>query len=230
MDESQRWNEFAEDYDRKIFSLTSFPERRKQILDRIVNGRVLNLGTGSTDYLNRDLVNEGNVVVATDFCKKMLDVASKRFSHFDLEYKLADSTALPFQDNTFDSVVSVNSILPPERYQVFEMFNEAYRVLKDKGVLVAFLCSYDNVKIANKNLNAGFHLDDLQQRIIDTTTWQCFHTPSTIEENMLESGFSKYGYEKVFLNTCAEISEFRRLYHLETEESPIYEYLLVAEK
>ena len=230
LNESQKWNYFAHNYDSKIFSLTSFLQRKQQVLDRIVKGNILNLGTGPTTYLNKDLVEDGNIVIATDFCKNMLDEASKKFSHFDLEYKLADSRSLPFQDNSCDSVISVNSILPPERSHVFEMFNEVYRVLKPKGKFVAFLCSYDSVKRANQNLNAGYELDDLQQRMIDTACWQCFHTPSTIEENMLESGFSKYDFEKVYLDSKDEISEFKKIYGVDTSSSLIYEYLLVAEK
>ena len=69
MEERDKWTEFAEDYDIKVFSLTSVPQRRKQIMRMVQKGRILNMGSGSTNYLNRELLDTGHSVVATDFCK-----------------------------------------------------------------------------------------------------------------------------------------------------------------
>lgn len=228
--ESDAWIQFSENYDEKVFSLTSIPQRRKQILENLKQGKVLNLGCGSAHYLNVDLVKQRNIVVATDFCQAMLDVAQPRFTHPNLTYLLADSRNLPFEDFEFDSVVSVNSILPPERKDVNIMAEEVYRVLKKNGVFVAFLCSYDNVKKAKRDLNLEIELDDEQMRVMDTTGWQCFHTPDSIEELMKGTGFSDYKFNNVFLKTRKELNEFRRLYGVDTSKCLSYEYLLVARK
>jgi ubiquinone/menaquinone biosynthesis C-methylase UbiE len=224
------WKQFSRDYDCKVFSLTKVPQRREQILERLKPGKILNVGCGSTSYLNRDIIHQGNHVVATDFCQAMLDVAQEDFMHPDLEYILADSKQLPFEDFSFDSVVSVNSILPPERKEVYQMGNEIYRVLKKGGVFVSFLCSYDNIKRAKDNLGLDIKLDNEQMRVMDTTGWQCFHTPNLIRKLVERSGFFKYSFKKVFLETKQEIDELKRLYDVDTSKSLIYEYLLVAHK
>lgn len=228
--QSQAWNKFSKDYDKKIFSLTRTPERRKQILERIKKGKILHIGSGPTPYLNQDLINQGNQVIATDFCQAMLDEARKKLVHPRLEYQLADSRQLPFDNSEFDSVVSVNSILPPERKDVQLITNQVYRVLKVGGLFVAFLPSYDNVQKAKRNLGLDIVVDEAQMRIKDTSGWQCFHTPDSIKELMESSGFLSYGLDKISLETDQEIKELKRLYGVDTSKSPIYEYLLTARK
>lgn len=250
--ESGKWAGFAEDYDRKVFSLTRFPDRRKQLLEKISEGqvlnrgpcsapylnaglmvnreKVLNMGAGSAPYLNVDLVAAGNYVVASDFCEGMLDVAKRNFSHPSLEYVLADSACLPFESGSFDSVVSVNSILPPKRREVDLMFWEAFRVLKPFGFFVAFLCSYDSAERYSRMLGSSMLFDKAQLRLNDTSGWQCFHTPVSIGEEIVDAGFRSYMYEKVELDTPAEVAEMKRLYGIDTSSLPIYEYLLTARK
>ncbi|MFH1332996.1 MAG: class I SAM-dependent methyltransferase [archaeon] len=229
-DESIVWAKFAEDYDTKVFSLTRFPERRKQVLDEVKGERILNMGTGSAAYLNEDLVAAGKHVVASDFCREMLDVAEKNFVHPSLEYVLADSTHLPFETGSFDSVVSVNSILPIERKNVGLMFKEAFRVLKPFGFFVAFLCSYDSAERYAKTLAGYLKFDKNQFRLNDTSGWQCFHSPISIGNEIVDAGFRSYSYERVDLDTSAEIIDLKRLYGINTSALPIYEYLLTARK
>jgi ubiquinone/menaquinone biosynthesis C-methylase UbiE len=228
--ESELWNPFSKDYDKKVFSLTRIPQRRKQILERISIGKILNLGCGPTPYLNQDLIAQENHVIATDFCQSMLDEAKKTFSNPNIKYVLADSRNLPFKDLEFDSVISVNSILPQEREDVYKIGSEVNRVLGKGGIFVAFLCSYDSVKRANQNLGLAIQCDDNQIRAMDTTGWQCFHTPNSISDLMRRAGFSSYNFKKVFLKTKQEKQELRRLYGADTSKSFIYEYLLVARK
>jgi len=156
----------------------------------------------------------------------MLDEA-KRFEHPNLDYVLTDSRNLSFNSNYFDSVVSVNSILPPKREDVNFMVGEVYRVLRPGGVFVAFLCSYDNVQEANKIHGMHLTCDDDALAVTDTTGWQCFHTLETITDMM--DGFI-YNTKKIMLDTKQEISEIERLYGIDTTTAPLYEYLLVATK
>ncbi|MBU2590133.1 MAG: class I SAM-dependent methyltransferase [Nanoarchaeota archaeon] len=227
--QSDEWDGFSEDYDKKVFSLTSIPQRRKQILDLINSGLILNLGCGSATYLNKDLVKD-NKVIATDFCQAMLDIAQKNFQHPNLEYILADSKNLPFENESFDNIISVNSILPPERKEVYQMGKEINRVLKKDGKFIAFLVSYDSTQKGMKYFNMKLKIDDKQLRVNDTIGWQCYHTPDSIKDLMRKSNFQDYNFKKVFLKTKKEIQEIKRLYDINTSKSLIYEYLLVASK
>ncbi len=224
------WDKLAKDYEKKVLSLTKIPERRKQILTEMKKGKVLNLGTGPTPYLNRDLIKQKNKVIATDFSKKMLEVAAHLFSHPNLEYKLADSKNLPFQNNTFDSVVSVNSILPETREDVNIMIKEIHRVLKPSGKFVAFLPSYETAIESIKIYGTNPKIDDKNLRVYDSGQWQCFHTKETIKKIMSKDGFKKYKIKKVFQNTKEEIKQIKRIYDIDISKHPSYHHFLVAEK
>jgi len=225
---ADEWVQFSEGYDDKVFSLTKFPERRKQILDNVGSGRILILGAGSATYLNRDLIARGNSVVGSDFCQNMLDVASGDFSHPNLEYRLEDSTNLSFGDATFDGIVSTNSILPPDRGDVKLMAREIYRVLKEDGKLVAFLPAFDYGEDVAKKY--GIEMDYEEKRKHDTTGWQCYHTFDTIREEFVSEGFREHEVSRVYCDTDLELSELKRLYGLDASDETVFEYFLVAKK
>lgn len=229
MREYEKWNAFSESYDELVFSLTKYPQRRALITSGIENGVVVNIGTGSTPYLNKDLINNGNVVLACDFCESMLRVAKLRFSHKLLKYILGNSCYLPLNDNSVDNVVSVNSILSPERFQVQQIFNEAYRVLKSGGKLIAFLPSFDCGEQYDL-AELGIDVDQEQKREYDTSGWQCYHTPETIEEEVGQAGFTDIQYRRIYMDSLEEIADLKKLYGFDTSNNQIYEYLLIAKK
>ncbi len=224
------WDKFAKDYEDKVLSLTKVLQRRKQILATVKKGKILNLGTGPIPYLNQDLIKSGNIVVGTDISQKMINVAKSLFIHPNLKYKRADNKNLPFNNESFDAVISVNSILPKERNDVDVMIKEVYRVLKKSGKFVAILPSYKNVKRAVKIFGTNPKLDDKQFRVWDNDQWQCFHTLETINKMMIENGFKHYKLRKVFLKTKEEIRQIKKIHGINTLKHFIYEYFLVAEK
>ena len=224
----EKWDNFSEDYDDKVYSITKFPIRRKQIIDNLDPGKILNIGCGSAPHLNNDLIKYGQVI-ATDFCEEMIKNAQKNFQHENIEYLVADTRNLPFQDNEFESVVSANSILPPNREHITEMAQEIYRTLKYDGVFVGFLPSFDCTSEIDVE-KWGVKVDKKNKREWDTTGWQCFHTPETINDEIISAGFRRYNIEKVYFDTVEEISELKRLYGIDSSKPPIHEYLLVAIK
>ncbi|MBW2984106.1 class I SAM-dependent methyltransferase [Candidatus Woesearchaeota archaeon] len=235
--EAKEWSRFAEGYDDEVYSVTKVPERLEQIMARVKRGRVLNLGAGSTSHLNRALIKDGNTVVASDFNSDMLRVARRRFQHPNLEYRHADSRDLEFGPETFDTAVSVNSILSENRKDVQTMIDGVYRVIKYGGVFVAFMPSYHNVVEARKNLDIACELDPDELRVMDTTGWQCFHTPVTIHKNLRTAGFSSHTIEVVLNTAEEELRQFDKLYFPTTGphrerylKSPMYLYLVTANK
>ena len=83
------WDNLAKNYEENVLSLTKIPQRRKQILNELKKGKILNMGCGPTDYLNKALVNTGNSVVATDISQKMLNSAKNLFEHENINYILS---------------------------------------------------------------------------------------------------------------------------------------------
>jgi len=229
----EKWIEVSKDYDNKVFSFTKFPQRRKQIINEIIGKdikKVLNLGAGPTSYLNKDLIDNDIEVVASDFCWSIFDEAKNKYEHPKLKYILADSINLPFGKETLECIISINSILPPARSEVYLMVKEIFQVLKKGGIFIAFLPSYDSAEKVIRNLGLNLKIDGKYLRVWDTVGWQCFHTPYSIEEMIEIAKFSDFQYKKVFLKTKQEIAELKKLYGIDTSKSLVYEYFLVAIK
>jgi SAM-dependent methyltransferase len=228
--EAQKWDEFAADYDGTVYSVNQYPERVAQIISHLPSGHTLHLGCGCTPQLNQALLDRGDSVIATDFSSGMLTKAQENLTHPQLEYQRHDSRELSFPDGSFDGIVSVNSILPPERADVDQIFSEAYRVLRDGGTLVALLPAFDySVEVARRfDMGLVVDLDNMREQ--DTTGWQCFHTPESIALNMRGAGFEDFEIKRVTFDSPAEISEISRLYGFDSSELPVYEHLLIARK
>ena len=95
----------------------------------------------------------------------MVKEAKKNFSGTVI---CADGKNLPFEDSFFDSVVSVNSILPPGREEVLPMVKEIYRVLKSGGKFVAYLTSFDYVKKLLRSGLINLKIDSKNLCVLDT--------------------------------------------------------------
>ena len=61
-------------------------------------------GTGDLALLFKKAVGQKGSVVATDFCKEMLDLAPEKAKrqNLDISFQLADVSQLPFEDNQFN--------------------------------------------------------------------------------------------------------------------------------
>jgi SAM-dependent methyltransferase len=246
--ESDSWVPFSEGYDDKVFSFTSFRKNREIILDLLIPNRnsidpvrILNMGTGPTPYLNRDLLALNASIVATDFCQAMLDNAAKDLTHERLQYSTADSKGLILPP-TFDNVLAINSILPSCREDVVSMFASALRVLKPGGRFIATLMPHDNVLYMTRYITNNWQIVDSENKIeIDTNGRQCNHDPETLYSEMLSAGWDKgtFAIKVLYLDSSDECAEIERLYNYSTGAiSPVtgktlppwYQLLLVADK
>jgi len=98
--------------------------------------RVLEVGAGAGQHTGV-LVRSGACVTATDISDNSLKLLQKRIKHhlhIDVSIKRADMEKLPFEDNTFDYVVSAGSLSYGDNEIVRD---EIYRVLKMEG---NFIC------------------------------------------------------------------------------------------
>ena len=122
-------------------------------------GRILDAGCGNGNLLLRALKNEikaqSTQVTGMDFSGNMLGRAAIRAEGDDRAGFLQGSvTALPFQDHSFDRVVSsgVLTCLPSPQAASFAL-QEFYRVLKPGGVLVVdFFSRISHYTLIRKHL------------------------------------------------------------------------------
>lgn len=126
------YNLAADVYDQNENYLNSFEQGEFiPLLGALVGKKVLDVGAG-TGRLSLPLANRGANVTALDVSLKMLDLVKKKNSK--ITTVIGDAESLPFENETFDIVTAAFLIVhlkDPTRF-----FDEAYRVLKDGGVLV----------------------------------------------------------------------------------------------
>lgn len=106
-------------------------------LDLGQEGSVLELacGTGIVTLRLRERLAPGVKIVATDLNEAMLTFAKQKLKSSEaIEWKQADATDLPFQDQSFDAVVCQFGVMFfPDKEQAAR---EAFRVLKPGGVFL----------------------------------------------------------------------------------------------
>ena len=130
--EAAGWEDQAPTYDHFFGRTTS--RLVDPLLDAAPVGpesRVLDLATGPAGYAAAKATERGASVVGVDIAPAMIRLT--RQLHPDIDFRQADAEALPFEDRSFDAVVS-NFVVPhlgrPER-----VVSELVRVLNNGGSL-----------------------------------------------------------------------------------------------
>jgi ubiquinone/menaquinone biosynthesis C-methylase UbiE len=134
-------------------------------------GRVLEIGAGSGAMAAElSAMFDDITVCATDFDEAMVSVAARRLAPFGhrAQCRQADATALPFEDDTFDVVLSWIMLHHTVAWE--DALREAVRVLRPGGRLVAYdLVAGRRFGLRHRADDEGhrlMHLDELR-RVLD---------------------------------------------------------------
>ncbi len=126
---------FAKNYDK--FAKTTLIDEYKEIAGSIAkhmeSGKILEIGPGP-GYLSIEIVKVGDFqITGLDVSETMIEIAKRnaKEADVDVEFKLGNADSMPFQNSTFDFVVSSGSL--HHWKEPVKVFNEVYRVLKTKG-------------------------------------------------------------------------------------------------
>lgn len=97
--------------------------------------KVLELGHGNCGHLPKIIKNRPSLqYVGLEISKTMYEVATKSFKVPRVEFQLYDGIKIPFDNNFFDAVFSVNTIYFWQEPHSF--IKEIERVLKNDGICV----------------------------------------------------------------------------------------------
>lgn len=131
-------------YDLILTAITGGREQayREELLDvsGVVGGmKVLDVGcgTGTQTIAAHRRVQPQGFAVGVDASPKMLAAARRkaRRARSEAEFKLADATALPFDDEVFDAVTMTTAVHMVDQAEQVDVLREAVRVLKADGTL-----------------------------------------------------------------------------------------------
>jgi SAM-dependent methyltransferase len=106
------WSAGGKDYDQISRGSADAIEHCVFRLDPRPGEQVLDLSTG-TGWASRLVARRGSAVVAVDIASDLLDAARARAAaeRLRIDYQLADAENLPFEDATFDAVISTFGIM-----------------------------------------------------------------------------------------------------------------------
>ena len=129
------WDLYAPIYERAMRSdRKTYQFMYDRIPELIRNKDVLQIATGP-GLLAKHVAYASKKMIATDYSEGMIAQATKGVYPTKLRFEVADATALPYEDDSFDAVIISNAlhIIPePER-----ALKEIDRVLKPGGIMIA---------------------------------------------------------------------------------------------
>ncbi|MGY5876509.1 MAG: class I SAM-dependent methyltransferase [Candidatus Thorarchaeota archaeon] len=130
-----------EGYDKIAEQYDDFRDRfsHKAELDEFMNlvrprGHVLDVGCGSGVRVARALVDRGFQVTGIDISQKMIDIAKHCLP--EAVFEVGDMTALEYEDETFDGIVSTYAVFHVPRTKHYALFLDFRRILKKGGALL----------------------------------------------------------------------------------------------
>ena len=173
------------------------------------NASLLDLGTGTGD-LAREALSEfpKAKITAADFTLEMMRVGQKTSP---LNFSTADALRLPFNDSSFDAVVS--GFLMRNVIDLQKAIEEQYRVLKNGGRIVILDTTRPKKNILSPFIWLHMHFiiptlgvlltgsRDAYRYLPETT--EGFVTAEEMTSRMAKAGFQKISFQRFMFGTIA---------------------------
>lgn len=170
---------------------------------------LLDLGTGTGDLARESLSQfpQSNVIAA-DFTLEMMRVGQKTSP---LNFSTADALRLPFNDSSFDAVVS--GFLMRNVIDLQKALEEQYRVLKKGGRMVILDTTRPKKNVLSPFIWLHMHFiiptlgglltgsQDAYRYLPETT--EGFVTAEDMAARMAKAGFQKIGFQRFMFGTIA---------------------------
>ncbi len=173
-DLSRGWGEqLVPDKPIPYFILQGSISRYNWIAQSVKNRKILDVACGSGYGSNYLFKMGASDITGLDVSHNAINYAMNRYSGDNIQFICHDAQHLPFSDNSFDLVVSFETIEHIEHYEVF--VSECNRVLRDGGL---FVCSTPNSETASSNSGdplAHYHVKEFTIQEFRELMEQDFH-------------------------------------------------------
>ena len=168
-------NEMNEkEYDRKL--LDSFAARFNK------DSVICDAGCGPSAHIGKYLFDKGIKIVGVDISEKCIELA--KLNNPEMKFECDDICDMPFDDNSFDGLISYYSIINTPKIYVNRIFSEFRRVLKPEGHLLVAV---------KAGITEGY-IDDLLG--IKTRIYSAFFTQEEIVAYFSQAGFLLEFFDK----------------------------------
>jgi len=100
------------------------------VIKHLKSEKILEIGPGP-GYLSIEIAKLGDFqIIGLDISETMTGIAKRNAQEagIEVEFRLGNAASMPFQDNTFDFVVSSGSL--HHWKEPVKVFNEVYRILR----------------------------------------------------------------------------------------------------
>lgn len=185
---------------------------RREVVQRAAlrpNASVLDLGTGTGDLARETLTQFPQArVAAADFTLEMMRVGRKNGA---LNFSAADALSLPFQDSSFDAVIS--GFLMRNVADAQKALQEQRRVIKPGGRIVVLDTTRPKKNILSPFIKFHMHviipfvggilsgMRDAYEYLPDTT--ENFFTAEELSVRMTAVGFRRVQFKRLMFGTIA---------------------------
>jgi demethylmenaquinone methyltransferase/2-methoxy-6-polyprenyl-1,4-benzoquinol methylase len=208
------FTQIAKHYDLMNRLMTGFQDVRwRKLVIRLAkltnNASLLDLGTGTGDIAREALTQFPQAkVTAADFTLEMMRVGQKTSP---LNFSSADALHLPFNDSSFDAVVS--GFLMRNVIDLQKGIEEQFRVLKKGGRIVILDTTRPKKNILSPFIWLHMHfiiptlgglltgVSEAYRYLPDTT--EGFVTAEEMASRMLSSGFKNVNFQRLMFGTIA---------------------------
>ncbi|MDD5332086.1 MAG: methyltransferase domain-containing protein [Candidatus Nanoarchaeia archaeon] len=147
--EPDAWDKYAENYHDEISSPLREGVKNPLLreLDKIENAKdkiIADIGCGRGEILDI-LATKFKKVIAMDFSPAMIEVAKKHVSKENVEFYVRDMRELSEFKESFDVIVTVNSVLMPDIRDIKKALNSINDCLKKDGLFYGIFPAMDSI-------------------------------------------------------------------------------------
>ena len=161
-------------------------------LPKTDGAKVLDLGCGTGLELEHYFIlNPSAKITGIDLTESMLNALKNKFPEKDLTLICGSYFDVPFDENTFDAAVSVESLHHFTKDEKIPLYTKLYKALKDGGYFILtdyFALTDEDEQAFRKEL-----LRLKKEQGIDDNEFYHYDTPLTVEHEtdaLLQAGFS----------------------------------------
>ena len=169
--ENYKKEEIVERYDEARFQDSNWRKKYFDIFERgcvtkwIKPGKVLDVGCGTSRF---GFIND---YTGADFSEPMLEKAREKYP--ENNYIQADARDLPFEDNSFDNVISTRLLMHIDNWE--KAVEEMHRVCKPGGRIIFDVKPQGVMSLLLRWRQKEIHEEELDMNIVDISFFDKFN-------------------------------------------------------